>query len=74
MVKSMIKSAIYRTELREEILKTLAKSNKPLSTDEIASFLEISWHTAIRHCLYLELEGKVFKFNIGRISAWQIKK
>lgn len=68
-----MKSAINRSSIKDHILKTLSQSEKPLSTDEIATALEISWHTAIRHCLDLELERKVTKFIIGRISAWQIK-
>ena len=70
----MTKSAINRSKIKEEILKLLKKAEKPFSTDEIAQNLDISWHTAIRHCLDLEIEGKLSKFVIGRISAWQIKK
>ena len=70
----MIKSSINRNKIKVGILKLVGKAKKPLSTDEIASHLGISWHTAIRYCLDLELEGKLAKFNIGRISAWFIKK
>lgn len=70
----MMKRTISRTLIKSEILKALSKAEKPLSTDDIASQLSISWHTAIRHCLDLEINGKVTKFTIGRISAWMIKK
>ena len=70
----MKKSAINRRDIKEAILKLLKEAEKPFSTDEIASNLSISWHTAIRHCLDLELGGKLSKFIIGRISAWQLKK
>lgn len=70
----MIKSAINRNNFKENILKVLEEAEKPLSTDEIASQLHISWHTAIRHCLDLEIQGRIFKFVIGRICAWQMKK
>lgn len=70
----MIKSAIHRSSIKEHILKVLSQAEKPLSTEEIATALGISWHTAIRHCLDLELEGEITKFVIGRVSAWLIKK
>lgn len=70
----MIKSAIHRRNIKENIIKALSESEKPISTDEIATKLQISWHTAIRHCLDLEIQGKIFKFVIGRICAWQMKK
>ncbi len=73
-MKSTIKSAIDRSKIKEGIIKTLSHAERPLSTDEIASALKISWHTAIRHCLDLEIGGKVTKFVIGRVSAWQVKK
>ena len=78
MTKSTIKrayqSTIDRSKIKESIIKTLSHAERPLSTDEIASELKISWHTAIRHCLDLEIKGKVSKFVIGRVSAWQVKK
>jgi len=74
MDKSPIKSAINRTNIEKNILKTLSESDKPLSTQEIASVLGNSWHTIIRYCLDLEIRGKIFKFSIGRIYAWQVKK
>ena len=70
----MKRSAINRSKIKEKILELLNKAEKPFSTDEIAKNLGISWHTAIRHCLDLEIAEKLSKFIIGRISAWQIKK
>ena len=74
MKESTNKSAINRIEINDFIIKFLKSSEKPVSTEEIAQNLKMSWHTIIRHCLLLELEKKVSKFEIGRISAWQIKK
>lgn len=70
----MNKSAINGNNIEESILKVIEKSGKPLSTDEISQKLQKSWHTIIRYCLDLELKGKIFKFKIGRISAWQVKR
>ena len=69
----MIKSAINRSHIEKKILKVLLEASKPLSTDEIASQLGVSWHTAIRHCLDLEIDNKLSKFVLGRICAWYIK-
>lgn len=73
MKRGTIKGAIDGS-IKENILKLLEKSEKPLSTAEIASQLNNSWHTIIRYCLDLQNEGKIFKFSLGRISAWQVKK
>lgn len=74
MSKRVIRSTSNRTSIEKYILNVLSDSGKPLSTQEIASKLEKSWHTIIRHCLDLEMQNKIYKFNIGRISAWQVKK
>lgn len=74
MKNSTLKSAIKRRDIKEGILGILTKSEKPLSTAEVAVQLGKSWHTVIRYCLDLELQGKVHKFDIGRVSAWQIKR
>ena len=74
MNSSMKIGTIDRSSIKERILRILSQASHPISTDEIATQLHISWHTAIRHCLDLELEGRVTKFIIGRISAWRIKK
>ena len=73
MNKSTLKSAINSTNIEEGILRILNEANKPLSTQEIAAKLGKSWHTIIRHGLDLEIKGKVLKFKMGRISAWQAK-
>jgi len=74
MNKSTSKSANNRTKIEQVILKILKDSDKPLSTSEIAIKSKKSWHTVVRHCLDLELEKKISKFSLGRISAWQIIK
>ncbi len=69
-----MKGAINRSKIKDSIMNALSHAERPFSTDEIASELKISWHTAIRHCLDLEISGKLTKFVIGRVSAWQIKR
>ena len=74
MIDRKLKSTIIRTNIENGILSVLKKSKNPISTSEIAHQLGNSWHTIVRHCLDLELSGRVSKFTMGRISAWQIKK
>ncbi|MBI3623066.1 HTH domain-containing protein [Candidatus Pacearchaeota archaeon] len=74
ITKSPLKSTVNRTNMKGQILNILKNLEKPLSTAEIAQNLNKSWHTIIRYCLDLENESKLIKFEIGRISAWQIKK
>ena len=73
-MKSTLKSTINRKRIEEKILEFLKESTQPVSTTDIASELGISWHTVIRHCLNLELEEKVSKFTVGRISMWIIER
>lgn len=73
MFKRVLKSTINSKNIKQGILDSLSKSEKPLSTQEIASQLNKSWHTIIRYCLDLQTEERIFKFSLGRISAWQIK-
>lgn len=74
MDKGTFKSTINRTNIKNQILKILQNSKKPLSTSEIAQKSNKSWHTIVRYCLDLEVENKISKFSMGRISAWQIKR
>jgi len=74
MIESTSKSAINRRKIEEEILGIIGRAKKPISTADIASQLKMSWHTIIRHCLDLENRAKIFKFEIGRIAVWQVKK
>lgn len=74
MKRGTSKSVINRNNIKKDILNILEKSQKPLSTAEIASLLNKSWHTIIRYCLDLQNDNRVFKFSLGRISAWQVKR
>lgn len=64
MVKRGIDKAIF---------KYIKESSKPSSTREIAQVLNISWHTADRYCLKLQLQNKVNCFTIGKSTAWFAK-
>ena len=73
-IKSTLKSAMSRSNIKESILNVIHSAGKPISTEEIARSLGNSWHTIIRYCLDLQNEGKLTKIEVGRINIWQIKK
>ena len=73
-IKSTLKSAISRSNIKESILNVINSAGKPISTEEIARNLGNSWHTIIRYCLDLQNEGKLTKIEVGRINIWQTKK
>ncbi len=61
-------------KLKEEILAFLKNSEPPLSTQEIATYLEKSWHSIQVRCLKLQIENKINGFRVGRINLWKIKE
>ncbi|HOR52423.1 MAG TPA: hypothetical protein PLE51_02040 [Candidatus Pacearchaeota archaeon] len=77
----MIKSKINRTvnrkkedKLEGEIVKNLASSINPKSTQELADEVNRPWHSIQTRCLRLQLNNKITGFRVGRINLWQIKK
>ncbi|HNZ52144.1 MAG: hypothetical protein BWY36_00018 [Candidatus Diapherotrites archaeon ADurb.Bin253] len=77
----MIKSKINRTvnrkkedKLEGEIIKNLASSINPKSTQELADEVNRPWHSIQTRCLRLQLNNKITGFRVGRINLWQIKK
>jgi predicted ArsR family transcriptional regulator len=57
----------------EKILEFLKKQDWPVTTEEIAKELKISWQTAQMHLLKLLAEGKVKFKKVGRQNQWMIK-
>ena len=66
MVKRGVEQAIFA------YIKDL--SPRPVSTREIAFKVNLSWHTADRHCLKLKILSKIDSFTIGKSTAWYLKK
>jgi predicted ArsR family transcriptional regulator len=54
----------------EEILDFLKKQDWPITTEQIAKELKISWQTAQMHLLKLLAEGKVKFKKVGRQNQW----
>ncbi|MBL7160606.1 MAG: hypothetical protein ISS93_02005 [Candidatus Aenigmarchaeota archaeon] len=58
----------------KEILKVLKQSSQPVSTREISLKTKRAWHTIDRHCLKLQIHGKVSGLRISNINVWQVSK
>jgi predicted ArsR family transcriptional regulator len=56
----------------EEILDFLKKQDWPITTEQIAKELKISWQTAQMHLLKLLAEGKVKFKKVGRQNQWML--
>ena len=61
-------------DIEANILKILGSSDSPVSTREISLKIKMAWQTIDRHCLKLELKGRVKSFRIGNINAWVINR
>ena len=49
-----------KNDYKKSILKILNKSTKPLDVEKIRRGSGIgNWNTALKHCLELQLEGKI---------------
>jgi len=75
----MVNSAINRNNKKEDrvqkdILVVLSKSQKPMSTQEIADEISKPWHSVQTRCLKLQIENKVNGFRVGRMNLWQMLK
>jgi hypothetical protein len=55
------------------ILSFLKKQSHPVSTREISVQLKLSWHTAINHCLRLQMNNEVEGFKIANLNVWSVK-
>jgi len=64
-----------REWLKENILKILRGSERPVSTQELADKLGgRPWHSVHTRCLILQVEGLVEGFRVGRMNLWQVNR
>ncbi len=64
-----------KTEIRERIIEFLKKCEWPVTTEEVAKQVKISWNTAQIHLLKLVSEGIVKYKKVGRQNQfWLAKK
>jgi hypothetical protein len=62
------------THLKNDILKALRKSHKPLSTQDLSLKLSKPWHSVQTRCLQLQVDEKIEGFRVGRINLWMSKR
>ena len=60
-------------KIQAKILKFLSKGDWPVTTEEVANKLKISWNTAQVHLLKLQMQGKVRYKKVGRQNQWWLK-
>jgi DNA-binding transcriptional regulator YhcF (GntR family) len=65
---------MVKKSLDKLILKVLEEASRPLSTRDLALKAKVSWHTADRYCLKLQLQGMIDSFVVGKSTAWFVKK
>jgi excisionase family DNA binding protein len=64
-----------KRDIPKKILEFLSKQDWPITTEEVAKQLNLSWNTAQIHLLKLVTEGKVKFRKVGRQNQfWLIKK
>jgi hypothetical protein len=77
MIDGMVDNTIHHAmedKLKKEIIQVVSESEKPVSTQEIADKLDRPWHSIQTRCLYLQIEGKLNGYRIGRMNLWELKK
>lgn len=57
---------------KEKIFKFL-KSERVITTSEIAKFLKINWNTAEKNLLEMVIEGKIEKIKKEGVNLWILK-
>jgi len=64
-----------KKDIPDKILGLLHKQDWPVTTEEVAKQLNLSWNTAQVHLLKLVTEGKVKFRKVGRQNQfWLVKK
>lgn len=61
-------------EIQEKIIKLLENIDWPITTEEVAKQLEISWNTAQIHLLKLVAQGKIKYKKVGRQNQFWLNK
>ncbi|MEM2174452.1 MAG: FaeA/PapI family transcriptional regulator [Candidatus Micrarchaeia archaeon] len=61
-------------EIQNKILKYLEKQEWPVTTEEVAKSINISWNTAQLHLIKLQMQNKVKFKRVGRQNQWWLNK
>lgn len=76
MNKGAVKGTVVckKDKLKEEIIKILKDAENPLSTSDLANYLNKAWHTIDRACLMLQIDDRANGFKVGKMNLWRLKK
>ena len=61
------------SQLKKKILEYLKEQDWPVTTEQVAKALNVSWQTAQMNLLKLLAEGKVKYKKVGRQNQWATK-
>lgn len=61
-------------EIDKKILNFLKKQEWPVTTEDIAKSVEVSWQTAQIHLFKLQHDGKVKYRKVGKQNQWWLSK
>lgn len=61
-------------EIQKKILEYLSKQEWPVTSEDIAKAVGISWNTAQLHLIRLQMQNKVKFRRVGRQNQWWLVK
>ena len=61
-------------DVDQKILEFLARNDWPVTTENVADAVEVSWNTAQVHLYKLMAEGRVRGQRVGRQNQWMALK
>lgn len=67
-------SYLKEEEIQKKISEYLNKQDWPVTTEDIAKNVNISWNTAQLHLVKLQAQGKVKFRRVGRQNQWWLVK
>lgn len=59
-------------DLDQKVLEFLARNDWPVTTENVAEAVGVSWNTAQVHLYKLMAEGKVRGHRVGRQNQWAV--
>jgi len=60
--------------LKKQIIAFLEKQEWPVTTEQVATELEVSWNTAQVHLLKLQVEGRIKYRKVGRQNQFWLNR
>ena len=69
----VVRKAELGKKIEKDIIKTLKKSEIPISTRDISLQINRAWHSVQNHCLQMQIKGEINGFRISNLNVWTIK-